>query len=259
MNYGLYLSASGVLTSMYRQDVFSNNLANSETTGFKPVIPEVQQRDPERIEDGFGPSVANKLLEQLGGGVLAAPQRIGFGTGQPKETGRHLDVMLTQDDQFFVIEDIDPETGDPGILLTRDGNFAINNRGELVNAAGRRILDDNDRPIYLSESPDTLISDTGEIYQDGEVVSQIQVTRVEDRTAITLHGGNLLNIADPELRERVADPLVKAGYLEGSGVNSWRALMDITKATSGVSGNARMIQYHDLVMDRAINTFGRVA
>ncbi len=33
MNYGLYLSATGVLTNMHRQDVIANNLVNSTTTG----------------------------------------------------------------------------------------------------------------------------------------------------------------------------------------------------------------------------------
>ena len=32
MIYGLYLSASGVMTNSYRQDVIANNIANSNTT-----------------------------------------------------------------------------------------------------------------------------------------------------------------------------------------------------------------------------------
>src|SRR6476620_6003047 len=39
MIYGLYLSAAGVLPSSYRQDVIANNLANSETVGFKKDLP----------------------------------------------------------------------------------------------------------------------------------------------------------------------------------------------------------------------------
>ena len=35
MIYGLYLSATGVLSNSHRQDVIANNLANSETVGFK--------------------------------------------------------------------------------------------------------------------------------------------------------------------------------------------------------------------------------
>ena len=52
MNYGLYLSASGVLTSMHRQDVIANNLANVATVGFKPDDVTLMARQPERIENG---------------------------------------------------------------------------------------------------------------------------------------------------------------------------------------------------------------
>ncbi len=35
MVYGLYLSADGLLSQQYRQDVIANNLANVDTPGFK--------------------------------------------------------------------------------------------------------------------------------------------------------------------------------------------------------------------------------
>ncbi|MFN9973111.1 MAG: flagellar basal body protein, partial [Phycisphaerae bacterium] len=44
MNYGVQISSSGLLGAMYRQDVFSNNLANMDTAGFKPDIPAMKQR-----------------------------------------------------------------------------------------------------------------------------------------------------------------------------------------------------------------------
>ncbi|QDU72369.1 flagellar hook-basal body complex protein [Mucisphaera calidilacus] len=259
MNYGLYLSTSGLLTNMYRQDVFANNLANVATTGFKPVVPEIMQRDPERIEDGFGPDVAHHLLERLGGGVLAAPQRVSFARGQAEETGRGLDVMLGEEDQFFAVEDVDAETGEAGFLLTRAGNFSINHLGELVTVNGRRVLNQGDRPIYLSESPNTEINDIGEIVQDGEVVDQIQVMRVTNKSEITMAGGNLMRLQDPEAREILAEPYVRSGYLETSGVNMFHALMRVTQATKSANSNSNMIRYHDMVMDRAVNTFGRVA
>ena len=33
MNYGLYLSASGALNNLYKQDLYANNLANASTIG----------------------------------------------------------------------------------------------------------------------------------------------------------------------------------------------------------------------------------
>ena len=35
MTYGLWLSATGVMTNSHQVDVIANNLANAETTGFR--------------------------------------------------------------------------------------------------------------------------------------------------------------------------------------------------------------------------------
>src|SRR4051812_39154469 len=52
MLYGLYLSATGVVSSSYKQDVVSNNLANSESVGFKRDIASFRQRLTEAQERG---------------------------------------------------------------------------------------------------------------------------------------------------------------------------------------------------------------
>ncbi|MFO0493203.1 MAG: flagellar basal body protein, partial [bacterium] len=93
MNYGLYLSASGTLNALYRMDVAANNLANSETTGFKSDITAAMARDAANPEDGLHlPS--NKLLEKLGGGVLAGPNRTAWRQGALQTTNHDLDVGI---------------------------------------------------------------------------------------------------------------------------------------------------------------------
>ena len=73
MNYGMYISASGALTSMHRLDALTNNLANVNTVGFKPHTPAVKQRDVARVEDDMPLADSNAMLERLGGGVQLAP------------------------------------------------------------------------------------------------------------------------------------------------------------------------------------------
>ena len=67
MNYGLYLSAAGTLSSMFRQDVIANNLANLNTVGFKPDMVYNRQRLPERLESAApvhpnGSAAASSLI-----------------------------------------------------------------------------------------------------------------------------------------------------------------------------------------------------
>ncbi len=194
MNYGLYVSAAGVMTNLYRQDVFANNLANVNTTAFKPDIPELSQRDPEAVEDNLGMDVSNRLLERLGGGVYAGPQRIDMSTAQLTETGNPLDVALQKDGQFFAVQVTDPKTGQVQVRLTRDGRFTRNDAGELVNTAGHRVLDPNDQPIRVRGSAPVRIDGAGHLLQNGKPVAQLQVAQVNDTGQLEKRGGGSVRL-----------------------------------------------------------------
>lgn len=258
MNYGLYLSASGVLTHSYRQDVFANNLANVETPGFKPDMPSVRQRDPESVEDELGYDVSNQLMDRLGGGVMAGTQRINFAPGVLKATGNPLDVALIEKDSFFVIEVIDPETGEAQVRLTRDGRFTLNAARELVNQAGQRVLDDGDRPIVVEGDGQATIGSGGQVQIGGETIAQLQVTQVGDLERLTKRGQGLFAFNGQDPRRLVENPQVRSGFVEASGVDPIMTMMNIVAATKAATGNANMIRYHDLLLDRAVNTLGRV-
>ncbi len=259
MNYGLYLSASGVLTNSYRQDVFANNLANVETIGFKPDVPAIRQRRPEAVEDpGTGSAFRQRLLERLGGGVLAGPQRIDF-TPAPLKPGGDLDVALRGENAFFAVRT--NEGGQQSIRLTRDGRLSRDPDGYLVTAAGNhRLLDTHDRPIQLGLTGPMKIDPAGRVIQDGETIAQIQVTGVNDLTSLRKQGSSLFawtEKSDPRIAP--SDPTIKPGYVESSGVDPIRALMDMISATKEGTANGNLIRYQDQLMDRAVNTFGRVA
>jgi len=260
MNYGLYLSASGLMTNLYRQDVFANNLANANTVAFKPDVATVKQRDPEAIEDpGFGDQ--HRLLDRLGGGVLAGPQRVAHNPGPPQQTGRALDLLIDDPDAFFVLRGVDARTGETRVNLTRDGRFTLNEQGQLVTASGGQpVLDAGGQPIRVDPDRPVAIDGAGRVRQDGDVAGRLQLVRTPDREQLVKLGGNRFALpeGDPRL-EPVSQPAVRSGFVEGSGVDPIRALMQVISATKAASGQGNMIRYHDLLMDRAVNTLGRVA
>jgi flagellar basal-body rod protein FlgF len=258
MNYGMYLSASGVLTNTYRQDVFANNLANVETVGFKPDIPSIRQRDPESVEDGLGMDVSNELMDRLGGGVLTGMQRINFAQGAHRLTGNPLDVALTDKDQFFAVQVIDPDTGEAQVRLTRDGRFTLNNAGELVTQSGYNVLDTSDKPIVVEGEGEAGVGTGGQVVVGGEQVAQLQVARVADLQGLTKRGQGLFAFDGPDPRQLVDKPAVRPGFIEASGVDAITTMMQIVSATKAATGNANMIRYHDQILDRAVNTLGRV-
>lgn len=259
MNYGLYLSASGVLTNSYRQDVFANNLANVNTVGFKPDLPTLTPRQPEAIEDHTPFGTANDLLDRLGGGVLAGPQRTSFSAGPVEQTGRDLDVALTDTSSFFAVQQVNPQTGSTDIRLTRDGRLAVDGQGYVVTATGHRVLGNNDQPIAVEPGVKLTITPDGRLQQNGADVAQLQVATVNNTDQLEKAGANLFAFKGNDPRTRSDLVNLRVGALESSGTNAISTMMSVMASSKAAQGNARLIQYHDGLMDKAVNTLGRVA
>ncbi|MDX2148853.1 MAG: flagellar hook-basal body protein [Planctomycetota bacterium] len=256
MNYGLYLSAAGALSALHRQDVFSNNLANMDTIGFKPDTPIPRERLPETQEDGLAFLPSNKLLERLGGGVWMAPTRTSFSQGSFETTGNRLDLAI-QGEGFFVARDATDVNTDK-VRLTRDGRFALNANGRLVMASsGMPILDVANQPIDLPPG-EIRIDPNGMIRVNGLETVQIQITAVPDESRLRKLGDSLfLAPADAiDNRSRGAGRVIQ-GSLEMSTVDEVKAIMQVTSAGREVDANVAMMQQHDRMSERLIGVLGR--
>ncbi|HED52939.1 MAG TPA: flagellar hook basal-body protein [Phycisphaerales bacterium] len=259
MSYGLNLSASGALTSMYRLDALTNNLANVNTVGFKPHTPYTRQRDAARIEDNLGRVDSDPLLERLGGGVQLAPTLIDFTQGSLRQTGNQLDVAFDGDGFLAVRGD---SSGDTTVLnLTRDGRLSLDSTGKLVmSSSGRPVLDIADQPIRLERDAEVLIGTDGTISQSGRRVAQLKLVDVADHSRLRKVGQGLFAMTNDAIESlHPASGRLKQGHVEGSAVNEISTLMKVQAAAGDVRANLAMISYHDRLMDRAINRLGRVA
>lgn len=260
MNYGLYLSASGVLTNMYRQDVFANNLANVNTPGYKPDVATIRGRHPEAIEEQFGGKLRKAVLDKLGGGALAGPQLVRTTQASLEQTGGKLDVALDRSGAYFAVQNVDPGTGKQSVGLTRDGRFTRSSEGFLVMMTnGQKVLDAGDRPIRVPASSTLGIGTDGSIVADGEAVARLQVTGVRDEQQLIKQGSSLFRFeSGSDHRAPAPSVNVKQGYVEQSGVNPITALMDVLDAGKAAESNANMIRFFDEMMSRAVNQLGSV-
>ncbi|MBY0114217.1 MAG: flagellar hook-basal body protein [Phycisphaerales bacterium] len=258
MNYGLQISASGLLGAMYRQDVFSNNLANMDTVGFKPDIPSMKQRLVARVEDNIAGAPSDAMLERLGAGVLAMPTRVDLAQGSAKVTGNPFDVAI-EGDGFFQLQG-GPRDAGRTALLTRDGRFTRNAEGKLVQAAsGAAVLDHTGRSITLPPG-EVSIASNGRVFVDKREVGRIGVYDIPNKAAITKRGGTVMEApASQVVTAAESAGLVKQGQLEESGVDEIKALMAVQGASREVDANVSVIQATDRMLERAINTFGRLA
>src|SRR4051812_9018316 len=144
MLYGLYLSATGVMTNSYRQDVIANNLANAETVGFKKDMALFKERLTAAQEMRKGSSWTDPLMENIGGGTFATPTTVDTTQGELDHTGGNLDVAI-EGNGYFAVDDKGERR------LTRNGQFMIDRTGNLIlsNGRGQRVLDQSGKPIVI--------------------------------------------------------------------------------------------------------------
>ena len=160
MNYGLYLSAAGVMTATHRTDVTANNIANAETVGFKKDLALFQQRRTELKERGLAPSRSNALLEALGGGVQINPTLVDTPQGEQAHTGAPLDVAIVGEGFLRV--------GDgQQMLLTRAGRMVVNGKGHLslANNENFEVVDAKNKPISAPGTQPTRVNRDGSVVQ----------------------------------------------------------------------------------------------
>src|ERR1700722_2420103 len=136
MLYGLYLSATGVMTNSYRQDVIANNLANAQTIGFKKDLTLFKQRPTASQENPAHADWSDPMMDRMGGGTFAMPTAVDTTQGELQHTGSNLDVAIDGGGYFAV-------DANGKQKLTRNGEFLIDRDGNLILAGGEgeKVLD----------------------------------------------------------------------------------------------------------------------
>ncbi len=257
MNYGLYIAASGLSTQMAKQDSLSNNLANVNTTAYKPDVFAVRERLTARGEDGLGSLPSNDLLEQLGGGVMPVATRLNMAQASLERTGQPLDIAI-EGEGFLLVSAGD---GDDDVRLTRDGRMTLGPGGRLISATtGLDILDASDSAITLDPTKAVHIRASGSIVQNGSEVAQLALVTVRDPSMLQKAGSGLLRTPAGEALERLpATGRIMQEFLESSGSDPITTMNAISSAGRAVASSTNIISYINGMMDRAINGLGRTS
>jgi flagellar basal-body rod protein FlgF len=254
MIYGLYLSATGVLASSYRQDVIANNLANSETIGFKRHLATFQQRPVESDASGR-PDLSDPMLDDLGGGFLVSPTLVDTSQGEVESTGNNLDAAIFGQG-YFAVDDRGKTQ------LTRAGQFMLNADGELImaNGTGQRVLDADRLPIKLPGllASKLQIGKDGQITHEGRAVGRLGVFDVPDPSQLVKMGANLFDY--PNLSKSLAPSQaeLRSGFIERSNVDPSTELTQLMETQRQLEANANMIRYQDQSLAKLVNEVGKI-
>lgn len=207
---GLYAAATALDGAAQSQDVIAENLANVTTPGFRQRGTTFETFD----------RVLGRAVAPGGDYVGTRLDRLyhDFRPGPTEQTGAPLDLALADSDKFFVVN------GPEGRLLTRAGNFRLNDQRVLVTQGGFPVQGDGG-PINIPPGAARVsVAGDGSISADGVPVGRVRLVRVADPSQLTAVSPTLYKIGD-EAGAFAAEGQVKQGYREGSNVNPADAMV----------------------------------
>ena len=188
------------------------------------------------------------------------PNQIDLSQGPLRETSNPLDVAI-EGDGFFMLQQPKGVQGTAAAdrLLTRAGNLTRDTEGRLVLAtSGVPLLGSDGQPIVL---PDDLskvrIDQRGAIYQGTDQVGQLAVVMPADIANLRKEGRDALRLLGGKVKDAPADTVVHQKYLEDSTVDAVATLAELVKVSRGIEFSTRMMQTHDQMTGKLIDTFGR--
>ncbi|MBN1763970.1 MAG: flagellar basal-body rod protein FlgG [Sedimentisphaerales bacterium] len=252
----LHSAATGMKAMDTQLDVIANNLANSNTHGFKSSRVNFEDLFYEEMRQP-GSLNSQGLYSStglfVGLGVRVSNTQLNMETGSPENTGRPLDIAI-QGEGFFRVQT--PEGIGEGQAYTRAGNFIANQDGDLVlgTTAGPLL----DPAITLPQGTD-LNSVT--IEQDGTItvmvdgvdqeIGQIQLFRFPNAHGLRQEGGNLYTETNASGSPIAGLPL-DAGFggllqrhLEASNVDPVRELVQMIRTQRSFELNSQSIRAAD--------------
>jgi flagellar basal-body rod protein FlgG len=238
---GLYSAAAGLIAQQQRLDAVANDVSNVNTTGYKRV--RVSFRDLAYQETGRG---ANNGVTTGSGAAVSTLGR-SFQQGALRQTERPLDLAI-EGQGFFRVR-----TPEGAEALTRDGNFHVDDAGQLVNAQGLRLVPPITVPRGTNED-DISISQNGVVTANGRRVGQIQLVDVPAPDGLQSAGDNLfLPTAASGAARNVGngDARIVQGALEASNVDIADAMVDMMTAQRAFGLAQRAIQMQDQAMEIA--------
>jgi len=245
MNSGMYAAVSGNMVSMKRMEVITNNLANTNTIGFK--------RDRFVFE-----SILNsaKNPTQPAGTLTDAPVHSSyavetdFSSGPMKQTSNPLDLAL-DGNGFFVVNT--PQ----GKAYTRQGNFHLDVNGKVVTSDGFEVQAGGG-PIVIRGGK-VEINEKGELSVDGQQVATLSVVDFPKPYQLQKIGSAMFVPSGPGMTGQPAiGTQVRQGALEDSNVQAIVEMVNLIETTRLNESCTKTIQSYDEMANKAANDLGRV-
>ena len=254
MNQALWVAKTGLDAQQTRMSVVSNNLANTNTTGFKRDRASFEDLLYQQVRQPGGSTSSQTQLPsglQLGTGVRVVSTSKDFQQGNPQQTGRSLDVMVNGRGFFEVL------LPDGSPAYTRDGAFQMNAQGELVTNSGYPVQPGIQVPEgaqSMTIGNDGTVSVTMAGQAQALEIGSLTLTDFVNPSGLQAKGENLYVETTASGPAQNGTPGLNGlgslvqGSLEGSNVNVVEELVSMIETQRAYEMNAKAISTTDSML-----------
>jgi flagellar basal-body rod protein FlgG len=256
----LYSAASGMTAQQLNVDNIANNLANSNTAGYKMRRAQFQDllyQNMVQPGTAAGQQTIVPAGLQLGMGTRTSSNEIIFSQGNFSQTSNPLDLVIQGNGFFQVLR----PTGE--IAYTRDGSFQLDKNGNLVTGSGDAVqpqitIPPNAQAIHIAT--DGTVSYTLPGQTASQLAGQMQLANFQNPAGLNSIGQNLYLPTDAS-----GDPIVAApggqegvgtllqGYTEQSNVSVVDEFVNLITAQRAYEANSKVVKAADEMYQQVNN------
>src|SRR5277367_3218218 len=260
MMRALYSAASGMTAQQLNVDNIANNLANANTAGYKSRQAQFQDLLYQNMvtpgaSAGQQTTVPTGL--QVGLGTRPSANSIIFTQGNFQETDNPLDLVI-QGKGFFQIKQPDGT-----LAYTRDGSFALDKNGNIVDASGNPLEPAIVIPaqsVTVTIASDGTVSYTQQGTTAAQVVGQIQLANFTNPGGLNSIGNGLFLPTDASGEPTVANPgstegvgTLQQGYIEDSNVSVVEEFINMISSQRAFEANTKVVKAADDMLSQVNN------
>lgn len=249
-------------------DVIGNNMANSQTTGYKTRQADFASLLFQQIDNMTAPANAEGRLTpdgvRVGSGARLGSVNIDLRQGSIQETDRALDTALLEKNHLFQIQVT--ENGVTETRYTRDGSFYLspvndNQAVMLTTKDGHPVLGQNGPIVIADGFDDITVQPNGQIsVQRGdvnEIAGNLAITEAVRPRLLEATGNNAFRLPDLEelgydfediMQPVEVNTVLQSGALEQSNVDLASQMTDMINMQRSYQFNARTISMTDQMM-----------
>ncbi|MPQ32512.1 flagellar basal body rod protein FlgG [Clostridium estertheticum] len=255
----LYTAVTGLITGEAKQSTVTNNIANSNTNGYKAENLSIKSFDDVLIQN-YDNMVNGKntknVIGSLSQGSKVDDVNTDFTQGVLQTTDKSTDFAI-EGKGFFTVQSNNGITTKN--YYTRTGDFHVDGSGYLVTDSGDKVLGKNSttnaiEPIFAGDGK--IQSDKyGNISVNGKKQYKFDLVDFKDYNSIKKVGDNLYDGANPIQNANVT---VRQGSLEKSNVNVTNEMVNMMEIMRNFESNQKVMQAIDTTLGKAVNEVGTV-